>query len=196
MAWGSAISVESTIGVTPAFGVTGGTVLTTCGCAFGSPPPMFGSTGSSPLSGTPSGPLGSVVACGTGVPASVVALPDGDAVPVRALAVTLPGVARKTANVVRGVCFGLADGVVVDTHVARISGLLGWTRQKDPVRIERDLMELHPHEAWIELSHRLIHHGREICIAGRPRCEACPLLSLCPGARPERPAAGKGPRHR
>jgi len=96
---------------------------------------------------------------------------------------TLPGVARKTANVVRGVSFALADGFVVDTHVARISRLLGWTRQKDPVKIERDLMALHPKTSWIDLGHRLIHHGREVCIAGRPRCPDCPLRDLCPSAR-------------
>lgn len=97
---------------------------------------------------------------------------------------TLPGVARKTANVVRGVVFGLADGVVVDTHVKRIAGLLGWTKSADPVRIEADLMALLPPESWIEASHRLILLGREICIARRPRCDACPLADLCPSARP------------
>ena len=95
---------------------------------------------------------------------------------------TLPGVARKTANVVRGVVWGLADGVVVDTHVKRISGLLGWTKRADPVQIERDLMALHPQESWIGLSHRLILHGRQICIARRPRCDECPLAMDCPSA--------------
>ena len=95
---------------------------------------------------------------------------------------TLPGVARKTANVVRGVIWGLADGVVVDTHVKRISTLLGWTNRADPVHIERDLMALHPQESWISLSHRLIHHGRQICIARRPRCAECPLSKECPSS--------------
>ena len=95
---------------------------------------------------------------------------------------TLPGVARKTANVVRGVIWGLADGVVVDTHVKRISGLLGWTTRTAPDQIERDLMALHPREAWIDLSHMLIHHGRRICIARRPRCEECPLAQDCPSS--------------
>lgn len=95
---------------------------------------------------------------------------------------TLPGVARKTANVVRGVIWGLADGVVVDTHVGRISSLLGWTRVKSAEHIEKDLMVLHPQEEWIALSHRLIHHGRAICIARRPRCAECPLRSDCPSA--------------
>ncbi|MDJ0520983.1 MAG: endonuclease III [Planctomycetota bacterium] len=95
---------------------------------------------------------------------------------------TLPGVARKTANVVRGVIWGKADGVVVDTHVKRISGLLGWTRRSAPEQIERDLMALHPQEVWIDLSHMLIHHGRRICIARRPRCDECPLATECPSA--------------
>ena len=93
---------------------------------------------------------------------------------------TLPGVARKTANVVRGVIWRLADGVVVDTHVKRISTLLGWTKRPDPVHIERDLMALHPKDTWIALSHQLIHHGRRVCIARRPRCGECPVAQYCP----------------
>ncbi len=95
---------------------------------------------------------------------------------------TLPGVARKTANVVRGVIWGLADGIVVDTHVKRLSGLLGWTKRTAPEQIERDLMALHPREVWIDLSHMLIHHGRRICIARRPRCDECTLAGDCPSA--------------
>jgi endonuclease-3 len=95
---------------------------------------------------------------------------------------SLPGVARKTANVVRGVVWGLAEGVVVDTHVKRLSTLLGWTNRSDPVHIERDLMALHPHETWIDLSHMLIHHGRAVCIARRPRCDECRLATDCPSA--------------
>ncbi len=95
---------------------------------------------------------------------------------------TLPGVARKTANVVRGVIWGLAEGVVVDTHVKRISGLLGWTRRTAPEQIERDLIALHPQEVWIDLSHMLIHHGRQVCIARRPRCGECPVANDCPSA--------------
>ncbi len=95
---------------------------------------------------------------------------------------SLPGVARKTANVVRGVIWGLADGVVVDTHVKRISTLLGWTNRSDPVQIERDLMALHPQETWIDLSHMLIHHGRAVCIARRARCDECRLATDCPSA--------------
>ncbi len=102
----------------------------------------------------------------------------------------LPGVARKTANVVRGVAYGLADGIVVDTHVTRIAGLLGWTRHGDAVRIESDLMALLPREAWIDVGHRLIHLGREICIARRPRCDLCPLNDLCPSAQAPREGPG------
>jgi endonuclease-3 len=95
---------------------------------------------------------------------------------------TLPGVARKTANVVRGVMWGLADGVVVDTHVARIARRLGWTRTDVPERIEKDLMALHPRESWIDLGHLLIHHGRALCIARKPRCAECPVRTLCPSS--------------
>lgn len=110
--------------------------------------------------------------------------------------VTLPGVARKTANVVTGTAFGLATGVVVDTHVIRLSQLLGLTREQDPAKIERDLMRLFPQAAWIELSHLLILHGRAVCIARRPRCGDCVLASMCPSAQvtsspPPRPASGR-----
>jgi len=93
--------------------------------------------------------------------------------------VQLPGVGRKTANVVLGVCFGIASGVVVDTHVKRISNLLGLTTEANPEKIERDLMGLLPEKEWIEYSHRVIHHGRKICIARRPQCPECPLLECC-----------------
>ncbi|MEX0939021.1 MAG: endonuclease III [Pirellulales bacterium] len=94
--------------------------------------------------------------------------------------VALPGVGRKTANVVLGTAFGMATGVVVDTHVARISHRLGLTEQKDPVRIERDLMEIVPQREWVDFSHRMIHHGRQICIARKPRCEECSMNRFCP----------------
>ena len=94
----------------------------------------------------------------------------------------LPGVARKTANVVLGTAFGIAAGVVVDTHVARIAKLLGLTRESDPVKIERDLMALLPREEWIDFSHRLIWHGRRVCIARRPQCDRCVLADVCPSA--------------
>jgi endonuclease-3 len=87
----------------------------------------------------------------------------------------LPGVARKTANVVLGTAYGIASGVVVDTHVIRLSNLLGLTRHQDPIKIERDLAELVPSTEWIDFSHRLIWHGRRVCIANRPRCNECPL---------------------
>ena len=91
----------------------------------------------------------------------------------------LPGVGRKTANVLLGTAFGIASGVVVDTHVKRISQLLGLTESESPEQIERDLMALLPEKEWINFSHRLIHHGRQICIARRPKCAECPLLNHC-----------------
>lgn len=94
--------------------------------------------------------------------------------------VRLPGVGRKTANVLLGTAFGVATGVVVDTHVRRISNLLGLTESENPEQIERDLMEVVPQDEWIKFSHRLIHHGRRICIARRPKCLECPLLPDCP----------------
>ena len=96
----------------------------------------------------------------------------------------LPGVGRKTANVVLGNAFGLEEGVVVDTHVARLSARLGLTRESDPVRIESDLVALVPRPAWTLWSHLLIHHGRAVCKAPRPRCGACVLADLCPSAEP------------
>jgi endonuclease-3 len=95
--------------------------------------------------------------------------------------VKLPGVGRKTANVVLGTAFGIASGVVVDTHVTRLSNRLGLTRhQKDAVKIERDLMALLPEKEWVDFSHRLIHHGRRVCVARTPKCEACSLERICP----------------
>jgi len=94
--------------------------------------------------------------------------------------VRLPGVGRKTANVVLGTAFGLPTGVVVDTHVKRITGRLGLVESNNPDIIERELMELIPRKEWIDFSHRLIHHGRRICIARRPKCTDCPLLPDCP----------------
>ena len=94
--------------------------------------------------------------------------------------VELPGVGRKTANVVLGTAFGIASGVVVDTHVSRLSQRLGLTKHKDPVKIEHDLMALLPQSEWVNFSHRLIHHGRRICVARKPRCEDCVLNEVCP----------------
>jgi endonuclease-3 len=93
--------------------------------------------------------------------------------------VTLPGVGRKTANVVLGTVWGIATGVVVDTHVKRITNLLGLTKSTNPEQIEQDLMQLVPQSEWVNFSHRLIHHGRRICIARRPQCPICPLLGCC-----------------
>ena len=94
--------------------------------------------------------------------------------------VALPGVGRKTANVVLGNAFGTNEGVVVDTHVMRLARRLGLTRSDDPVRIERDLMPLFPRPAWALLAHLLIAHGRRVCRAPRPRCAECRLADLCP----------------
>jgi endonuclease III len=95
---------------------------------------------------------------------------------------TLPGVARKTANVVLGTAYGVAEGVVVDTHVHRLSHRLGWSNGKTPVHVERDLTALFPKDQWIELAHTLIHHGRRICLARRPKCPECPVKTLCPSS--------------
>jgi endonuclease-3 len=95
--------------------------------------------------------------------------------------IKLPGIGRKTANVVLGEIYGL-QGVVVDTHVKRISNLLALSKSEDPVRIERDLMKIVPLMAWNLFSHLLIYHGRNLCPARRPWCECCPLVELCPGA--------------
>src|SRR5437764_297510 len=97
--------------------------------------------------------------------------------------VQLPGVGRKTANVVLGTWFRKNEGIVVDTHVQRLSTLLGLTREKDPVKIERDLMALVPRDRWTWFSHTLILHGRRVCIARRPRCEICVVNRWCPSSR-------------
>jgi len=96
--------------------------------------------------------------------------------------VKLPGVGRKTANVVLGVAFGTPEGVVVDTHVQRISQRLGWTKHTEPQDIERDLMALFPRRDWDMLSHTLIFHGRRVCAARKPACAACPVSAECPSA--------------
>ena len=95
----------------------------------------------------------------------------------------LPGVGRKTANVVLGTAFGVNEGVVVDTHVGRIANRLKLTAQQDPVKIEQDLMKLVPRKEWADFSHLLIHHGRQICEARKPQCEICPVNALCPSAK-------------
>jgi endonuclease-3 len=92
---------------------------------------------------------------------------------------SVPGAARKTANVVLGTAFGIASGVVVDTHVSRISQRLDLTRFSDPIRIEKDLVRILPRDRWINFSHQLIHHGRNHCKARNPNCRECPLNPLC-----------------
>lgn len=93
---------------------------------------------------------------------------------------SLPGVARKTANVVMGNAYGIVEGVVVDTHVGRLARRLGLTASEDPVRVEQELMALVPQQDWLALSHMLIYHGRAVCQARRPLCESCTLVALCP----------------
>ncbi len=95
----------------------------------------------------------------------------------------LPGVGRKTANVILGNAFGVDEGVVVDTHVKRLSGRLAFTEEESPDKIEGDLMELFPRDRWTLLSHLLIWHGRRVCDARSPRCEACTVSHLCPSSR-------------
>jgi endonuclease-3 len=94
--------------------------------------------------------------------------------------VVLPGVGRKTANVVLGTAFGIPTGVVVDTHVGRLTRRLGLTSETDAVKVERDLMQIVPKKQWIDFSHRLIHHGRAICNARKPKCDACSMRKFCP----------------
>jgi endonuclease-3 len=92
----------------------------------------------------------------------------------------LNGVARKTANVVLGECYGIADGITVDTHVKRLAKRLGLTRETNPSKVEKDLMAIVPRENWIEISHLLVFHGRRVCFARRPDCGNCPLNDICP----------------
>ncbi|HEX3601471.1 MAG TPA: endonuclease III [Lacipirellulaceae bacterium] len=94
--------------------------------------------------------------------------------------VALPGVGRKTANVVLGTAYGMATGLVVDTHVTRLSKRLGLTEHTDATKIERDLMELLPSTQWVDFAHRMIFHGRQICIARKPKCPECSMQSFCP----------------
>ncbi len=96
--------------------------------------------------------------------------------------IELPGVARKTANVVLGTAYGIASGVVVDTHIGRLSRRLDMTREDDPEKVEQDLMTLWPEDRWIMSGHRLIWHGRRVCYARKPNCGGCELAALCPSA--------------
>ena len=95
---------------------------------------------------------------------------------------SLPGVARKTANVVMGNAFGIVEGYIVDTHNMRLSRRFGWTTSEDPVKIEQTLMHIIPQKDWLDLSHCMIYHGRAICDARKPRCEQCTVAKLCPSA--------------
>ena len=101
--------------------------------------------------------------------------------------VALAGVGRKTANVVLGTAFGIATGVVVDTHVTRLSHRLGLTQHNDATKIEQDLMQLLPKSDWVDFSHRMIHHGRQICVARKPKCPLCSMKTFCPkiGVEPQ-----------
>ena len=92
----------------------------------------------------------------------------------------LPGVGRKTANVILGTAWGIPAGIVVDTHVRRLARRMGLTPHTDPDKIERDLMALIPQEEWIAFGHRMIYHGRQVCLARKPKCDQCPLNSFCP----------------
>ena len=94
--------------------------------------------------------------------------------------VRLPGVGRKTANVILGNAFGINEGIVVDTHVQRLSRRLGLTREPDPIGIENELMPLFPREQWAMLSHLLIWHGRRVCFARKPNCAGCVVREVCP----------------
>ena len=105
---------------------------------------------------------------------------DGEVPQDLELLVELPGVGRKTANVVLGTAFAIPSGVVVDTHVGRISRRLGLTQETDAVKTEQDLMGLLPRKEWIDYSHRLIHHGRQVCKARKPDCDSCGLVKICP----------------
>lgn len=106
----------------------------------------------------------------------------GEVPPTMADLLTLPGVARKTANVVLGNAFGIVEGIVVDTHVGRLARRFGWTANEDPAKVEQDLMQMVPQKNWLNLSHLMIYHGRAICLARRPLCEQCTLAQLCPSA--------------
>jgi endonuclease-3 len=117
-----------------------------------------------------------------GLAARLVAEHGGEVPRTLAELVKLPGVGRKTANVVLGVAFGTPEGVVVDTHVQRLSQRLGWTRHQDPLEIEQDLMRAFPRGDWDAIGHVLIFHGRRICAARKPACASCPVSTNCPSA--------------
>ncbi|MGY8768218.1 MAG: endonuclease III [Pirellulales bacterium] len=107
---------------------------------------------------------------------------DGEVPQDLNILIKLPGVGRKTANVVLGTAFGIASGVVVDTHVGRLSRRMGLTVNKDAVKVERDLIEILPKKHWVRFSHQMIHHGRDVCDSRKPDCEACNFRKFCPQA--------------
>ena len=104
---------------------------------------------------------------------------------------TLPGVARKTANVVLFGAFGINEGLAVDTHVKRISHRLGLTDQTEPVAVERDLMALFPQQEWGDVNHRMVWFGRDVCHARKPRCGECEMASFCPHLEPPKEKTGR-----
>jgi len=126
----------------------------------------------------------------------LVELYQGEVPQSMAALVELAGVGRKTANVVLGVIWGTPDGVVVDTHVTRLSQRLGWTRETEPKDIEQALVKLLPKEAWDITSHTLIFHGRRVCFAQKPQCETCGVRELCPSAGRAETVGRKPPRAR
>lgn len=128
-----------------------------------------------------------------GMARAVVADHDGRIPRTMAELRSLPGVGRKTANVVLGNAYGISEGVTVDTHVLRLSALLRLTRHTDPEKVEQDLMTLLSREDWALVSHLLIWHGRRVCVANRPKCEACVLNDRCPSAFKAGRAAVKRP---
>lgn len=118
-----------------------------------------------------------------GMAEAVVERHDGEIPDTMSELVELPGIGRKTANVILGNAFGKDEGVVVDTHVKRLSNRLRFTRHESPVKIEKDLMEIFPRERWTMLAHLLIFHGRRVCQSRRPRCAECAVAHLCPSSR-------------
>ena len=118
-----------------------------------------------------------------GMSAALVERHDGEVPRTMAELVKLPGVGRKTANVVLGNALDVSEGVVVDTHVGRLSIRLGFTNETDPVKVEQVLMRLIPREDWVGVSHLLIFHGRRVCVARAPKCAACVLNDICPSSR-------------
>jgi endonuclease III len=115
--------------------------------------------------------------------AEIVQRYDGQVPPDMAALVQLPGIGRKTANVILGNAFNIAEGIVVDTHVRRLAGRLGLSPQTDPDKIEQDLVAVVPREGWVGFGHLLILHGRKICVARAPKCPVCPVNGLCPSAK-------------